>query len=326
MSHQRSKSLKQILGTIAISVLNYSVPRRLFVSNTWFRDWENLGLQIFPTDFNSPAPVIKELSEALWSGPSAHVGVDLRDEQQLRLLGSLAAKYKAEYDAFPTSPTPDRSQFYLGNGWFEKIDAEMLYSIVREFKPRKIVEIGSGFSTRLSMQAIHKNLQESRNHECEFLAIEPYPKRIAANEFPGTMRLIECPVQAVELQLFEQLQENDILFVDSSHICKTGSDVVFEVCEILPRLRKGVLVHVHDIYLPYEYPKLWVVEDRNTYNEQYILQAFLAFNSRFEVLWASYYMKTKYAETLRKAFASFDKPILPEERFLPSSLWLRRLE
>ncbi len=321
---QKAKGLKYRAGAAAISLLNFLVPRRLLISRTWFRHWEKHGVHILAADFNSPSPIIKDLPDDLWKQPSAVVGVDLRDEEQLRLLDLISAKYKSEYDAFPVkSSTTEQSGFYLGNAWFEKVDAEILYSLTRELKPKKIIEVGSGFSTKLAVQAIRKNTVSDPSYKCDILAIEPYADRVAPDEFPGTMKLIRSQVQNVELEVFEQLQENDFLFVDSTHVGKTGSDVIFEVLEILPRLRSGVYVHFHDIFLPYEYPKLWVVEDHNFYIEQYLLQAFLTFNSRFEVVWGSYYMLQKHPDRLRKAFGSFDKHIWAEERFLPGSIWLR---
>lgn len=319
----KAKGLKYKMGAAAISMLNFLVPRRLFISRTWFRHWEKLGVHILAADFNSPSPIIKDLPNDLWKQRSAVVGIDLRDEEQLRLLDLIAAKYKTEYDAFPVKPATEQSGFYLGNAWFEKVDAELLYSLTRELKPKRIIEVGSGFSTKLAVQAIRRNTSSDPSYRCDILAIEPYANRVADDEFPGTMKMIRRPVQNVELEVFEQLQENDFLFVDSTHVGKIGSDVIFEVCEILPRLRSGVYVHFHDIFMPYEYPRIWVVEDHNFYVEQYLLQAFLTFNPKFEVIWASYYMLQKYPDRLRKAFGNFDKPIWPEQRFLPGSLWLR---
>jgi hypothetical protein len=126
-------------------------------------------------------------------------------------------------------------------------------------------------------------------------------------------------VQDVDLTLFESLGENDVLFIDSSHVLHVDSDVRFLFLEVLPNLQPGVVVHVHDIFLPDHYPRQWVVEEHRFWTEQYLLQAFLAFNPSFEILWAGSYMRARHAERLREAFASYDSSVWP------GSFWFRRL-
>lgn len=146
----------------------------------------------------------------------------------------------------------------MHNDYFESVDGEILYCMIRHFKPRKIFEIGSGWSTRLSAQAIGKNEQEDENYDCELVAIEPNPDKTLKKGFPGLSELITQEVQDVPITKFNQLKENHILFIDSNHVLKIGSDVHYEYLEILPRLNRGVLIHVHDIFLPSEYPKSWI--------------------------------------------------------------------
>lgn len=119
---------------------------------------------------------------------------------------------------------------------------------------------------------------------------------------------------------FQKLKENDILFIDSSHVLKTGSDVQYEYLEILPRLNKGVLVHFHDIFLPAEYPQKWILEDHKFWNEQYLLQAFLAFNDSFEILWAGSYMHLNHPDKLEQFFKSYNK-----NKRWPGSFWVRKI-
>src|SRR5262249_34545280 len=159
--------------------------------------------------------------------------------------------YKPEYDALPRTRTAVPHQYYLQNGRFEGVDAEVFYSMIRHFKPQRLIEIGSGYSTFLAAQAVLKNEAET-GHRCDLGAIEPYPGPVLRQGFPGLSRLVARGVQEVPLSEFEALGENDIVFIDSSHVLKTGSDVQYEFLEILPRLRPGVLVHVHDIFLPAE--------------------------------------------------------------------------
>ncbi|MGC1385433.1 MAG: class I SAM-dependent methyltransferase [Candidatus Acidiferrales bacterium] len=242
----------------------------------------------------------------------------MRDEDQIALLNGFCAKYKREFDRFCDVERQD-SSYRLSNSAFGPVDAEILYSTVRHFRPRNIVEIGSGNSTLLFAEALEKNRTET-GQACELTAIEPYPNQTLITGFPGLTKLLRVPVQRVALTEFERLVANDILFIDSSHVLKTGSDVQYEFLEILPRLQCGVLVHIHDIFLPNEYPRAWVVDELRFWNEQYILQAFLSFNSAFEVLWAGSYMNTNHPELLRTAFASYG-----DGKRVPGSFWIRKV-
>jgi hypothetical protein len=197
----------------------------------------------------------------------------------------------------------------------------MLYGMVRYFKPRRLIEVGGGHSTYVSAHAINTNAAEDLQYQCELTLIEPFPNNVVKRGFPGLSRLIARRVQDVPLAEFERLQENDILFIDSSHVLAIGSDVRYEVLEILPRLNKGVLVHFHDIFLPTEYPKEFVFKLCRFWTEQYLLQAFLAFNSAFEVLWAGCYMHLKHPEVLQRNFGSYNK-----QRSLPGSFWIRKTQ
>src|ERR1044071_9524271 len=123
-----------------------------------------------------------------------------------------------------------------------------------------------------------------------------------AKDFPGLQTLIEKNVQEINLEFFSQLESGDILFIDSSHTVKIGGDVNYLFLEILPRLKPGVIVHVHDIFLPFEYRRDWVMDEFRFWSEQYLLQAFLTFNSEFEVLLANRYLAYRYLEDLKAAF------------------------
>jgi hypothetical protein len=172
----------------------------------------------------------------------------------------------------------------------------------------------------LSAAALLKNAAEEPGHSpCDFTAIEPHPAPDIRAGFPGLTRLLERRAQDVPLETFGALGENDVLFIDSSHVLAIGSDVQYEFLEIIPRLRPGVLVHVHDIFLPAEYPKRWVVDGR-FWDEQYLLQAFLAFNNSFEVLWAGHWMHLTHPEQLRAAFSTYDPA-----KAAPGSFWMRRV-
>ena len=280
--------------------------------------WERLGVHVTPVHFYEPVPDTRSLPATLWSARSELPGIDVNDEGQRRLLDRFLP-FKDEYDAFPLRPTSDPSQYHLENGLFESVDAEVLYSMVRSFKPGRVFEIGSGYSTLVTAQAILANTREDPSYECELRSIDPYPSAVLAAGLPGLTRQVPLPVQEVAVSEFLELGDGDILFIDSSHVLRIGSDVRYEYLEVLPRLRPGVLVHVHDIFLPAEYPRDWVLGQHRFWNEQYLLQAFLIGNSGFEVLWGSSYMHLTHPDALQAAFASYRR----EDR-RPGSFWMRR--
>ena len=286
-----------------------------------FLIWQRLGFHVTPNHFYEPIPDTRTLNDELWSKHSEMVGIEIREQEQIRLLSEFSAKFKGEYEAFPRHKTPIPHQYYVNNGDLESVDGEILYCMIRYFKPRKIFEIGSGSSTYLSAQATLRNKEENKDYECELMAVDPYPNSVLKDGFPGLSKLIPEKVQNVPVSKFGELKENDVLFIDSSHILKIGSDVQHEYLEILPRLNKGVLIHAHDIFLPSEYPREWVYKQYRFYTEQYLLQAFLAFNSAFEILWMGSYMHLKHPEKLEKAFSSYDK-----NKVWPGSFWLRKKE
>lgn len=284
-----------------------------------FRWWQRVGVHITPVHFYQPIPDTRALDDSLWARESELRGIEMNEAEQLQLLDVLAARYRPEYEALPRTANGRLDQFYLENGLFGPVDAEVLYSFVRNFRPRRVTEVGSGFSTHLTAQALLKNASTSGSQEAELTAIEPFPDPELRAGFPGLSRLIPSPVQQVPLSEFERLAENDILFLDSSHVLRIGSDVQYEFLEILPRLRPGVLVHIHDIFVPREYPKSWVLERQRFWNEQYLLQAWLSFNNAFEVIWAASLLHLRHSDRLQKAFPSYDP-----RRHWPGSFWIRR--
>jgi hypothetical protein len=280
--------------------------------------WQMLGFHVTPNHFYQPIPDTRTLGTALWEKQSELAGVGLNVHGQLELLSGFETDFRSECSGLPREKTAARHQYYLGNPQFNFVDGYVWYCMIRRFMPRRIVEVGSGYSTCLAAQALMAN-GERGYPGCELTAIEPYPNRTLVDGFPGLSRLIQKRVQDVPLSVFLELRENDVLFVDSSHVMKTGSDVQYIILEVLPSIRRGVIVHFHDVFWPLEYPKKWVLSMLRFWNEQYALQAFMAFNRDFEVLWASSFMQSRYPEKLRAAFGPYDG-----ERFHPCSLYIRR--
>lgn len=278
---------------------------------------ERIGIHIVPNHFYEPVPDTRSIPEGFWERPSDLIGIDLEEAAQLALLDEFRRKYKTEYDQL-SNPESAPARFSLPNRSFSSVDAEILYCMIRHFKPNTIMEIGSGNSTLLSADALLRNRRETGN-DATLIAVEPYPNAVLEKGFPGLTRVIKAPVQSIPLKEFESLRENDILFIDSSHVLKTGSDVQYEYLEIVPRLKPGVLVHFHDIFLPFSYPKSWVVNELRFWNEQSVLQALLAFNRSFRILWAGNYMIHRHPHALKQAFGSCTTGTAP------GSFWIQRV-
>lgn len=286
-----------------------------------FPVWQHLGLHVTPVHYYQPVPDTRTLANPIWEKLSEMAGVELNEQFQLTLLDEFSRVWKQEYERFPLEREEAcHAQYYVNNGKFVAVDGEVLYCMIRKFRPRRIIEIGSGFSTLLAAQAALRN-QEEGGQVCELVACDPYPVEFLTSGFLGLTRLVPKRVEELPLSFFADLQKNDILFIDSSHVVRIGGDVQYEFLEILPRVAKGVLVHVHDIFLPAEYLKEWVMRERHFYTEQYLLQAFLAFNKSFRVLWAASYMHLRHPEELEAAFCSYER----SQRW-PGSFWFQRVE
>lgn len=279
----------------------------------YFRVWEDCGFHLTPVHYYSPIPDTRTLTDELWAEESALVGIDLNEDVQLHLLQEAFPRFRAEYDQFPMTPTAQPYEFYFENGMFGGTDALVLYCMVRHFRPNLVLEVGSGFSSRVSAQAA------LRNGHTKLICIEPHPDEVLREGFPGLTSLIPKKVQEVELSYFEELGPGDILFIDSSHVVKIGGDVNHLFLEVIPRLKPGVIVHVHDIFIPSEYRQDWVMNELRFWTEQYLLQAFLTFNSEYEVLLCNNYLGSKHHSELQTAFPN-------SPWWGGGSFWMRRRE
>jgi len=286
-----------------------------------FPVWEGHGFHVTPVHFYQPIPDTQSLPETLWNRPSELVAVDMNDSVQLDLLRTRFQKFRDEYEQFPTTTPEEPGHFYLNNHLFDGTDALVAYCMTRHFQPQLIIEVGSGFSSLLLGQAATKN------NNSALICIEPFPQEFLKHGFRGLDSLIEKKVQDMDLDFFSQLGPSDVLFIDSSHTVKIGGDVNYLFLEVLPRLKPGVIVHVHDIFFPFDYRRDWVKEELRFWTEQYLLQAFLAFNSEFEVLMANRYLAHKYPEDLKAAFPSLGKLKADSKDSINwggGSFWMRR--
>ena len=287
-----------------------------------FETWERHGWHLTPNHFYSPIPDTRALPDALWRRESALPGIDMRDEEQLTLLREVVDRFGDELNGLPRSQAGAAAgEYFVDNSAFESVDGELYYAMIRRHRPAQVVEIGAGWSTLLALRALRANRADGA--EGRLVSVEPYPYefvRAAVDRTSEIAELRDVPVQDLPLDVFEALGPGDILFLDSSHVLRIGSDVQYVFLEILPRLRAGVLVHVHDVFLPGEYPRDWVLgPEHRFWNEQYLLQAYLADNARVEVVWGGSWMHRRHPEELEKALSSYDR----QHRF-PGSFWFRR--
>jgi len=240
---------------------------------------------------------IKEREDEIWSKEliDGVIGINLQTEDQLKLVGDLN-QYYAEM------PFKEEKQsnlrYFFENGFYLYTDGITLYSMIRHLQPKNIIEVGSGFSSALMLDTNELFF----NNQIELTFIEPYPERLYSLMNDGdkkTVKVIEDKVQFVELEYFDKLTAGDILFIDSTHVVKTGSDVNYILFEILPRLKSGVFIHFHDVFYPFEYPREWVFKGWN-WNEDYFLRAFLMYNNGFEIKLFSEYLHKHHGEIFEK--------------------------
>lgn len=285
-----------------------------------FRFFESLGVHVIPVHFYSPIPDTRPLrrDKSVFDRKSDLHGIEINDEKQVALLNEICPEYRGEYDQLPVDPTGDPTEYYLSNGSFGFVSGQMHYCMARHFKPRNIIEIGSGFSTLITLKATRVNDTESGS-ATKLIAIEPYPQSFLSDLSDENFSLVKSKVEDVDLDIFSELGDGDILFIDSSHVSKIGSDVNFELFEVLPRLAKGVIVHIHDIQFPHDYYKSYILDDHLFWNEQYLVQAFLMYNDSFEVLWCASYMAAEHPDLLAEHFPHYDSTRVP------TSLYIRRI-
>ena len=249
-------------------------------------------------------PISDHYYEPLFIKPKTPItrslpGIDLNEKAQLELLERLT--YANEIADL---------EFDFSNGMYAGGDADFLYQMVRHLKPKRVVEIGAGKSTEIFQLA---NAKE--NDQCEHTCIEPYEAPWLDNM---PVRLIREKVENVNPTVFTNLEAGDILFIDSSHIIRPGGDVLYEFLSLLPTLAPAVLVHIHDIFTPFDYPDDWLWRDMRLWNEQYLLEAFLSHNSDFEVVAALSWLKQTHHNLLLAKC-----PMMSANR-IPGAFWIRR--
>lgn len=258
---------------------------------------------------------IKSRKKEVFNIPKEIKGIDLNDAGQMATLKQMKSCY--DENRFPEHKT-EGTRYYFKNEYYSYSDALFLYNTIRHFKPRNIIEVGSGFSSAVMLDTNDQFF----NGSIKITFVEPYPDRLyslMSTQDKENTTIHEKTIQSIPLETFSQLGENDILFIDSTHISKAGSDVNRAIFDILPRLNKGVLIHFHDIFYPFEYPEHWVLGWSGFgWNETYLLKAFLMHNPDFKVELFNTYLEYFHEDWFKE---NMPKCLLNRG----GSIWIRKI-
>ncbi len=279
---------------------------KLLAAAAAWRGWDLVRRNLY-----SPIPQLP-VNEAAASEPQTSLaGIRLDLDGSLSWLEQELSAYIEEFRGRVT----DDLAFALTNNYYRGFDATLLYAMVRRFKPARMLEVGAGFSTRISAAACLVNGAEG--HPTELISVDPHP-RTEIEQLAGVTRVELRSANDLPLGDFLSLRSGDILFIDTSHVVKRGSEVNRLVLEVLPRIALGVVVHIHDIFLPYDYPLRWY-RYGTFLTEQFLVQAFLTDNQSYEILIPSHALARSRREHLRR--------IIPFATYTdadPASFWMRR--
>ena len=283
-----------------------TVPRRaahhlLFLAQSQPDVSDRWGYHIRPIHYYEPIPDFRSITPDQITRQRTFPAIDFEWEKQLALLNEIAS-YQNEILNL---------EFDFNNDYFSGFDAAVYYALIRHLKPQRIIEIGGGYSTRIANKALE------RNEKGSLTCIEPHPEQRLL-EAGLEIELIRKPIEEIGIEFFSCLKANDILFIDSSHTVKFGSDVCYEFLEVLPTLNPGVWIHVHDIFFPHDYPADWLLNRRLALNEQYLLEAFLSFNKSFAPQLANYWLRLEHLDETRRLWPNANHPA--------SSFWMKRVE
>jgi SAM-dependent methyltransferase/predicted O-methyltransferase YrrM len=270
-----------------------------------------------PGHYYSPMYDARELAQRrsqIWpKQPRSTPDIDWRDEAQVALCEAVfAAQAPLE---LRRDESDDPSEYWALNSQYPPLDAWVLAGLLSDLRPARTIEIGSGYSSLVTARVNRERLDGTM----DFVCIEPHPRPFLLDGVAGISDLRVEQIQDTPLELFDGLGTGDVLFIDTSHTVKTGGDVTWIFHEIVPRLGAGVYVHIHDIFLPGDYPEPWVTEGWG-WNESYLVRSFLSYNNAFEIVWGSQYMTQRHPESVLRAFPD-------QARYQDragAALWIRR--
>ena len=291
--------------------------KRYFFRRT-FKLFEALGIHITADHFYEPIPNLKLLNER-WSADRRDcIGIDFHQLEAEEFALRIFNKYGPEFSGATT-----KAGFHLYNSYYTGIDALSLYCFVRETKPNKVIEIGAGASTRVLLAALHANAEETGVRP-ELLSVDPYSRFSPEEKLNVAFSILPEALQDVESKVAGQLESGDLLFIDSTHVYKFGSDVESYFERIFPNINAGVNIHMHDIFSPFYYPKYWMTDAKRFWNEQFFLESFLMFNNQFQVILPTHLLMRE-SEPLR----ALAREIIAEENkryYLGQTFFFKRVD
>jgi predicted O-methyltransferase YrrM len=284
------------------------------------------GFVVLPDHYYTPVANIIDLKESRgkWAKRSSMVGIDIDIDRQASRLMDTVMPFEAEYRGNAAFKKGQSNGFGPGFGY---IEAQCLHGLLRSLKPKRIIEVGSGVSTYCATRAIALNAAEG--HPAEIFCVEPNPSPFLRNS--SDIKLLSCKVEELQPAEFERLQPGDFLFIDTSHAVKPGGDVIYLYLEIIPRLQRGCVVHIHDIYFPYAYQRD-LLDTLFQQSETALLQALLTNNARLRIIFSLSMLHYDAPDVLKKVFPEYSPA--PDSNGLaaadtpghfPSSIYLETL-
>lgn len=272
------------------------------------------GYQLVRAGYYSPIPDVDELPGAVWQEPDEMPGLEWDLDAQLDHIERHLIEFLPEFTP-PLNPEGTPQSYHYGNEFFNAVDADVLYAMIRWLRPARYLEMGSGYSTLVAAAAAERN--RAHGHPLHQVVFDPFPSPVI-EPVRDTIDLHPLPAEEIPLAAFTALAPGDILFIDSTHTVRPGGDVVWLVLGVLPRLAAGVVVHLHDFFRPFEYPREWLERFGAYWQEHHLVQALLADSRAFEILSAHHALSRLRREAVQRTFAGL------QEDMQPSSLWLRR--
>ncbi len=312
-----SEYLSQFIPIIAKWLARIGSINEAWVKPETYRLFQENGFHVVRNHYYGALPDTRKLNEKWWENTPYLLAYNKIKKMDVDKELSKILRWA---DELVVLPKESKSGFYWDNDMFPPLDAISLYGMIREYQPRKILEIGSGFSTEIALFA-------ASHTKTAIHCVEPYPsKQLLAREAELT-KLTRLPIQEVQPDVFTELQAGDFLFIDTTHTVKIGSDVNYLIFNVLPNIKPGVFIHIHDIFLPYEYPKRWYDDISIFWSEQYLLLAYLLDNPTVEIVLPNYFMSIKEKDFLRERLKEFDIWSLTKNLGGASgaSMWLRKL-
>jgi hypothetical protein len=303
------------LGVFAARLIPRNMLRRLLrILQLHPEIASRAGYQVFQEAYWNPFPVASEVDMARLKLKRTFPAIEFQESAYLQLLENLTP-YAGEVDEFFKSR---KGNLVAWDNTYQRADSATLYAMLRRIKPKRYIEVGCGYSSRASAAALRRNEQEG--HPCQCTFIEPFPPPyLTEMNLPGEM--IPKRIEQMPLAFFQQLEPGDVLFIDTSHVIKIQNDVEFELIHLLPSLKAGVIVHIHDIFTPYDYPEEWMVgkhNNRNGNNEQYALECLLSGGADWEIRLPVHLLWRDHQQAMKK--------LLPDLHNRPAAFWLEKVE